>query len=325
MGKKRVIIPAAIFLVLAALGAAARFFFSRPPVLIVEDRLFEAIYGPVRLRKKQILLSLSLKRPVKVLSVEENAGNDIVVVTVESAAEKPHCVIFSFRYYNAARRYNQDYPDIPIGVFRGRYREPTDTGPEGFTIFGTDQKLDLYRAGRLAALLSSASPAPGEAPEGEAPPVEETIPAILVFQDEYISGDLRDSFKKGLEDEQNQSNPRYLIGSQYQSEMTCDAAVIYGADPDFFGQSADIPGLLFSWLDPALTPFKIKAVFDDSPLALAAALVPLIVNVENIGEDNGEDGRKIVEIPSEIQILSRRLAEKGLPEKMKKAAGAELH
>jgi hypothetical protein len=325
MGKKRIIIPAAIFLVLAALGFAARFFFFRPPVLIVEDRLFEAIYGPFRLRKKQALLSLGLKRPVKVLSVEENAGDDVVVFTVEAAAEKPHCVIFPFRYYNAARRYNRDYPDIPIGVFLGRHREPADTGPEGVMIFGTDQKLDLYRAGRLSALLASASPSPEEAPEGEAPPVEETIPAILVFQDEYIAGDLRTSFKKGLEDEHNQSNPRYLIGSQYQSETPCDAAVIFGADPDFFGQSADIPGVLFSWLDPALTPFKIKAVFDDSPLALAAELVPLIVNAGNNGENKGEDGKKIVEIPSEIQILSRRLSEKELPEKMKKAAGAESY
>jgi hypothetical protein len=321
MGKKRVIIPAAIFLVLAALGFAVRFFFSLPPVLIVEDRLFEAIYGPFRLKKKQVLLSLGLKRPVRVLSVEENAGDDVVVFTVESAAEKPHCVIFSFRYYNAARRYNRDYPDTPIGVFRGRYRELADTGPEGFMIFGTDQKLDLYRAGRLAALLASASPSPGEVPEEEASPVEETVPAILVFQDEYISGDLREFFETGLKDEHNQSNPRYLIGSsQYQTETPCDAAVIYGADPDFFGQSADIPGVLFSWLDPALTPFKIKAIFDDSPLALAEELVPLIVNAE----DNGEDGRNIVEIPSEIQILSRRLAEKELPGKMRKAAGAEL-
>jgi hypothetical protein len=310
MGKRRIIIPAAIFLVLAAFGSAAAFFFFRSPVLIAEDRIFEAVYGPARLRKKQTLLSFGLKRPVKVLKIEENAGDDIVVFTVESAAEKPYCVIFPFRYYNAARRYNQNYPDIPIGVFLGRRREPADTGPKGFRLFSADQKLDLYRAGRLAALLSSASLSSGE----------ETSPAILVFQDEYIPDDLRHSFKRGIEDEYNQSNPRYLIGSsQYQSETACHAAVIFGANPDFLGQSGDIPGILFSWLDPATTPFKIKAIFDDSPLALAAALVPLIVKAEDDGE-----GRNVVEIPSEIRILSRRLTKKGLPGKMKKAAGAEL-
>jgi hypothetical protein len=321
MGKKRIIIPAAIFLVLAALGFAAGFFFFHPPVLIVEDHFFEVIYGPARLRKKQALLSLSLKRPVRVLVVEEDAGDDIVVFTAESAAEKPYCVIFPFRYYNAARRYNRNYPDTPVGVFLGRSQEPPDTGPEGFALFRADQKLDLYRAGRLAALLASGSPSPGKTLEKEAPSAEETIPAILVFQDELIADDQRDLFKKGLEDGHNQSDPQYLIGSsRYQGETACRAAVIFGADPDFFGQSGDIPGILFSWLDPALAPFKIKAVFDDSPLALAAALVPLIVNAD----DNGEDGRKVVEIPSEIQILSRRLSEKGLPEKMKKAARSEL-
>jgi hypothetical protein len=322
MGKKRVIIPAAIVLVLAGIAPGVGFFLSRAPVLIVEDRVFEAIYGPVRLRRKQALLALTLKRPVRVLRIEENAGDDVVVFAVESAAKNPYCVIFSFRYYSAARRYNRDYPDIPAGVFLGRYQEAGDTSSESLRLFGTDQKLDLYRAGRLAALLASASPSPGE----------EESPAIFVFQDEYISGDLRDIFKKGLEDEQNQSNPHYLIGSsQYQSETACGAAVIYGADPDFLGQSA-VPGVLFSWLDPALTPLKIKAVFDDSPLALAGDMVPLIVNPGKGGEDDGgkngkddgENEKKIVEIPSEIQILSRRLAEKGLPEKMKKAAGVDL-
>ncbi|MDR2785608.1 MAG: hypothetical protein LBB83_06810 [Treponema sp.] len=329
MGKKRVIIPAAIFFVLTAIGLGAAFFLSRSPVLIVEDRLFEAIYGPARLRKKQGLLSLKLKRPIRIIRVEENAGDDVVIFAVESAAEIPYCVIFAFRYYDAARRYNREYPDIPAGVSLGRYREPENTGPERLAIFGTDQKTDLYRAGRLAALLASASPSSAspssaspssvETPEGQASPAEKP-PVILVFQDENISGDLRNAFKKGLEDERNGSNPRYLIGSQYQSGTPCDTAVIYGMDADFFGQSGDIPGILFSWLDPALTPLKIKAVFDDSPLALAAKLVPLIVKPE----DDGEDKRKVIEISSEIHILSRRLVEKGLPGKMKRAAGAEL-
>jgi hypothetical protein len=240
------------------------------------------------------------------------------VFTVEAAAENPYCVIFASRYYNAARRYNQEYPAIPVGVFRGRSREPGDSGTERFAIFGTDQKLDLYRAGRLAALLVSAPPSP----EGDASPAEERPPAILVFQDEYNSGDdLRDAFKKGLEDEQNYALPRYLIGSsQYQGGTDCDAAVIHGAAPDFFEQSGDIPGILFSWFDPAITPLKIKAVFDDSPLTLAAELVPLTVKTD----DDGEDERKVLEIPSEIQILSRRLAEKGLLKKMERAAKAEL-
>jgi hypothetical protein len=76
--------------------------------------------------------------------------------------------------------------------------------------------------------------------------------------------------------------------------------------------------VLFSWLDPALTPLRVKAVFDDSPLALAPALAPLITGAD------GEGGGKILEIPSEIQILSRRLTEKRLLEKMQGAAGAEL-
>ncbi|MDR1412248.1 MAG: hypothetical protein LBI91_08575 [Spirochaetaceae bacterium] len=317
MGKKRIIIPAAVVLVLAAAWLGISSFLSRAPVLVVEDRVFESIYGPFRLRKKQFLLSLGLKRPLRVVRIEENAGDDVAVFTVESAAENPYCVIFAARYYGAARRYSQEYPEIPVGVFRGRGQDPGLGDGEGLKIIRTDQKLDLYRAGRLAALLVPAPPPPEE---GAALP-EERVPVILVFQDEYISNDQRDAFKKGLEDEGNQSRPRYLIGSsQYQSGMPCDAAVIYGAAPGFSELPGEIPGLLFSWIDPGLTPRKVKAVFDDSPLALAPELVPLITETGNDGDNNG----KILEIPSEIQILSRRLAEKQLLEKMKSAAGAEL-
>jgi hypothetical protein len=320
MGKKRVIIPAAIVLVLAGIALGVGFFLSRASVLVVEDRVFEAIYGPFRLRKNQVLRSLELKRPVKIVRIGENGGDDVAVFTVESAAENPYCVIFASRYYNAARRYNGEYPEIPVGVFQGRHQVSGDPGSGNFTVFVTDQKLDLYRAGRLAALLASAAPSPEE----DDPPQEERIPAIIFFQDDYISTDLRDIFKKGLEDENNQSNPRYLFGSsQYPGRTAGDVVVIYGAAPDFLGEPEDMPGILFSWVDPASTPLKIKAVFDDSPLALAAKLVPLIIKAGNDEEIN--DGiKEVVEIPSEIQILSRRLAEKGLPKKMKSAGRAEL-
>ncbi|MDR0452431.1 MAG: hypothetical protein LBH15_05260, partial [Treponema sp.] len=259
MGKKRVIIPVSVFLVLAALWFGVSSFLSRVPVLVVEDRAFEAIYGPLRLRKARLLLSLKLERPLRVVLIEENAGDDVAVFAVESAAETPFCVIFAARYYNAARRYSREHPEVPAGVFRGRSQDFGPAGGEGFKVIGTDQKLDLYRAGRLTALLASPPP-PSE--EDAAP--EERIPAVLVFQDEYISNEQRDAFKQGLEDEGCQSRPRYLIGSsQYQSGMPCDAAVVYGAAPGFSEMPGEIPGVLFSWLDPALTPLRVKAVFDD--------------------------------------------------------------
>jgi hypothetical protein len=308
MGKKRVIVTAAVLL-LAALCLAAACFFFRAPALLVEDRFFEAIYGPARIRKKQVLVSLTLKRPLKVVKIEENAGDDIAVFTVESAAEKPYCVIFAARYYNAALRYNQEHPEIPVGVFQGRSPDTGVSGAENFAVFGTDQELDLYRAGRIAALLAS-----------EKAPPEEKVPDILVLQDDNIPGDLRNAFKRGLEDEGNRSAPRYLAGSsQYQSGTPCDAAVIYGAVQGFFDQEADIPAILFSWIDPALTPLKIKVIFDDSPLALAAKLVPLVSGAADSKDDNGA----AVKIPSEIQVLGRKLTEKRLPEKLKQAASAD--
>jgi hypothetical protein len=310
MGKKRVIVTAAILLAAFCLGTG--FFLFRAPALLVEDLFFEAIYGPVRLRKKQVLVSLSLMRPLKIVRIDENAGDDIAVFTVESAAEKPYCVIFAARYYNTALRYNREHPEIPVGVFRGRSPDTGNAGAENFTVFGTDQELDLYRAGRLSALLAS---------EEEIPPPEEKIPNILVFQDDNIPGDLRNVFKRGLEDEGSRSNPRYLAdSSQYQSGMPCDAAVIYGGAQGFFDQEGEIPAILFSWIDPALTPLKVKAIFDDSPLALAAKLVPLVTGAGGGKDDNGAPG----EIPSEIYILSRKLIKRRLPEKMKRAAGAKL-
>ncbi|MDR3338026.1 MAG: hypothetical protein LBT16_12570 [Treponema sp.] len=320
MGKKRfIIIPAVILVILISLWFGVNSFLSRSPVLVAGDPVFDALYGPFRLRKKQVLLSLRLERPVRIVRIDADAGEDVAVFTLESAAENPYCVIFPYRYYNVARRYSREYPEIPVGVFQGRYRDLTDPEEENFVMLSTDQELDLYRAGRLAALLASgppAEPATAEPRDGETPPPEP--PAVLIFQDD-ISPEQREAFKQGLLDEACQSVPRYLnAASQFQSGTACDVAVIYGAASGFLEQSRGIPAILFSWIDPALTPSKIRIVFDDSPLTLAAELVPLIVD-----PPDNED-KENIEIPSEIQILSRRLAEKRLLEKLKGAVKAEL-
>jgi hypothetical protein len=304
MRKKRfIIVPGVIVLFLIALGLCVNSFLSSAPVLVVGDLAFDALYGSWKLRQKQVLLSLKLRRPLKMVRIAEDAGEDIAMFTVEAAAETPYCVIFPYRYFTTARRYSREYPEIPVGVFQGRYQDLQDQSGGNLVMLATDQKLDLYRAGRLAALLTLS---------GEDSPEEP--PNVLVFQEEYLSADQRAAFKQGLEDESCPADPRYLgASSQYQG----DIGVIYGVVSSFIEEPQGM-GILFSWVDPTLTPSKIKIVFDDSPLSLAEEMVPLIV-----GPEQGE-AKKITEIPSEIQILSRRLGEKGLLEKLKEAVKAEF-
>lgn len=295
--------------------AAALVFMFRSPVLVVSDIAFDGIYGEMRIRVKQAESSLRLWRPVRRVRIAEDAGEDVAVFAVASAAEKPFCVLFPYRYYNEAKRYAGEFPKISVVTFQGRFRDlsmPHTEETANLFFIGTDSALDFYRAGQCAAVFARPAPQTKVSPEagtegenaGESPSPAENEPGeIFLLQDELVSDGDRGAFSRGLEDRDYGRPPVYQnVGGAFSPRANTACVVISGAAQSFFEQSLDIPVLLFSWLDPALTPARIKLIFDDSPWALAVPAVKII-------------GRKgytsdIKEIPSEIRVLSRRINEK---------------
>ncbi|GHV89315.1 hypothetical protein AGMMS50267_16750 [Spirochaetia bacterium] len=314
MGKKRRIIIIAVPLSIGIpLLAAALAFVFRPPVLMVSDPVFDSLYGVLRGRIKQAEVSIRLWRRVKTVRIADDAGEDVAVFTVRSAAETPFCVLFPYRYYNEAKRYAGEAPGIPVAVFRGRVRDPSEpVAAENFHILGTDSVLDFYRAGQCAAIFAQSgsavkrkvSPDGESAEEGESPVSVENEPGeVFLLQDDLVSDGDRDAFSRGLAEKGHERTPVYQnAGTAFTPRPNTACVVTSGAAQNFLEQSLDIPVLLFSWLDPALTPARIKLIFDDSPWALAVPAVKIIGR-------QGEAGT-MQDIPSEIRLLSRRINER---------------
>ncbi|MDR3336863.1 MAG: hypothetical protein LBT16_06630 [Treponema sp.] len=308
MGKKGIIALSSLGVLIILILTGARLFFSRPPVLVVSDLSIEGIYGPSRLFLKQAELSLKLRRPVRNVRVSNDAGEDVVVFTIESASENPFCVLFPYHYNREARRYAREYPGVPVGILVNRYPDifPPEEGT--VTILATDPVLDFYRAGRCAAILAQAG-LPGAA-TGETAEGAPSRGDIQVFYDDPIPASAQEAFKQGLEEEGYEFFPLYLSGaSDYQAADSVSCAVIYGSAAGFLEKNPRIPVVLFSWIDPANTPNIVKVIADDSPWTLAIPAVKIIT---------GEEDNK--EIPSVLTVFNRRLGEKERAKKIKRAA-----
>jgi hypothetical protein len=79
-----------------------------------------------------------------------------------------------------------------------------------------------------------------------------------------------------------------------------------------------IPTILFSWLDPGVTPREIKLIVDDSPWAQAAAAVKLLHPKEGAAPVSGP-----VLVPSEILIPGGRIGDAGLKRDIQTALGSK--
>jgi hypothetical protein len=275
---------------LAALPAVL--FFLRPPVLILTDGPFDALYGLSRARKARVAASLRLFRPVKPVRAAETAGSDAILLMLEAASSRPYCVLFPRRYDEAARRYAGEFPSVPVFVL-GAGGAAGQEGP-ALRYVETDAGADFYRAGRCAAVLAG-----------------ETGGKILVFQ-QAAPRNRRDAFVRGLRDGGNGSEPVYPEIAGAASVYQDVAAAVLAAKPsNFLEQNLPVPAILFSWLDPALSPREIKVVFDDSPWAMAVPVAKM-----------AKTGDRVLSIPSAVHIPPDRIAGGDTLRRLKEAVQA---
>jgi hypothetical protein len=276
---RKLLLPACAAVVF---GFGLGLFFLRSPVLVVTDAPFEGLYGTRRSLEKRLAASLRMFRRVKPVLIAESAGADLIAFAVEGAAKNPHGVLFPYRYRYGAERYRNQFPRVPVAVLGGGIRKE---GIPGF--FGTDTPTDFYRAGRCAALFGPAG-------------------TIHVFRDDPVSEEDRRAFRIGLREEGYERDPVYGTFSDLFLPGNISCVVLSGVSA--FEETAKIPMVLFSWVDPALTPGNIWLVFDDSPWALAVKAVEMLDRGDTAGT-----------IPSEILVLGERIPEKRILRGVKRA------
>lgn len=310
MGRK-VLFFSGLFLILALPGLI---FFFRSPVLIVSDAPFAGLYGPSRLRRRQVEASAALFRRVKPVFVADNAGADLVSFAVEEAGSRPYAVIFPYRYAEGGRRYAGQFPQAPVVILDTRREEnPPVLGPPGETpvsgnliTLKTHRREDFFRAGLLAGCIFRAKKAGEDHAEG----------GILVFQEKSLSPADKNAFLEGLRKADIDRQPLFLNSpAEYGGVAEASCVILSGAAGEFLDRNLKIPQILFSWLDPALTPRETFVIFDDSPWALAPEAVRLAVRGEGHGKDT---------VSSDIIFPGGRIADKKLARDMKRALKVPL-
>jgi hypothetical protein len=239
--------------VLVILGAALGVFFIRGPALILSDSYFEALYGPRRVLIRQAGLSLRLFRRVKKVLVAENTDPAATVFALEAASRRPWAVLGHQRYGPGLEEYALRHPGVMVSIVQDAPvgEENAETGAAELVY--SDTRLNSWRMGRAAALLA-----------------DENQGTVLVFQD---GGDFpvnREVFLAGLREDGGEFDLIILnSASGYGSWGPVSCVVLGGPAGAYLDRKDSIPGIFYTWMDPALSPSRVKIIVDDSVWALA--------------------------------------------------------
>ena len=275
---------AAIAGIALAAAVIAAVFFTRSPVLIVSDNSFMRLYGETRTRRECSRISRALFRPVKIAAIADDAGDDIVQFAVEDISSRPYCVLFPFRFAEAAHLYREQNPLVPVILLEGRSAENDELGSGDCFVYKTDIDADFYRAGLTAAALDGGK-------NGK----------IAVFLENPVQTQAKQAFLKALNDLETPLETLFFTSfSQYLEISDLSCVVLAGAGSEYLEKNSGVPVIFFTWINPSLLPNDVVLVVDDSPwiqavwaVRMAAARVEQgviqskfqILNEEKIGRE----------------------------------------
>jgi hypothetical protein len=282
---------AAPLIIIIALAVTAMIFYKRPPVLIVTDAPFAALYGESRIRRQRIVSSIVMFRRVRPVITADGASPDIVVAAISGAAGRPYCVLFPGYLAQAAERFHAEFPETPAAILCGYGPSNNFPQPDGILcVYRTDLDTDLYRAGLFAGLLGLTKSPPEEAQR-----------TCFLLQDRYIQGPEGEVFSKGVRESDPEAVARFAnsVSDMPGSGVSC--AVLTRAGAEYLDKNPEIPLILFAWLDPYMLPAETAAVFDDSTWALLVPAVQMAVNSQAEGK-----------IPSKPLVFSGKTADNGI-------------
>ncbi|MDR1390220.1 MAG: hypothetical protein LBJ31_09635 [Treponema sp.] len=265
-------------------------FLVRRPVILVGDSDFDKLYGLERTARERRLCALRLFRPLIYLSMNSEAGPDMISASIWSASRRPAAVFVPYRYREGARRFLIEHPQTQAAVLGARYTPETGIEEAGPAWFFTGFEADLYRAGRCAGLLALARSEAGD--------------HVIYYQDEYQDEPFSpapEAFIRGLRDSGWPGTP-----SAEQPDDRSACLVFAGAGNAVF-ENADIPFLiLMSWADPADFPSSTVMAFDDSPWAQLEAAFKLLLR-----------GERTAALSSKIRVSRPKNLDKALFSKIK--------
>ena len=243
------IIPIASFILILSISLVLyRIYVNRPPVLILSDSSFSTLYGEKRINQSRNLLSIKLFRRIFHVIISEGAGVEQIAIAVEDSYENPEVVFFPFRHLNGARYYSERNPEVPVYIIAGANQNPREE--IDIPYIRTDLLLDLYRAGLSAAIIAGED-------------------AVMLVHDGTFTDEQLEAFREGVETGGNLHDAK-LVQSYISSTLLEDVGCVVLTSPvvGYFEDNYSIPVVLFSWLDPSLTPLSVKVIFDDAPLTL---------------------------------------------------------
>jgi hypothetical protein len=304
----------ALALLFAAVAVPAIIFFARPPVLVVTDVPFVALYGTKRLKRQQLVTSLTMFRQVKPVLIADGASPDILIFAITEASSHPLCVLFPRSQAQAAQRYHEQFPEILTVLFSGVASLSGLPSPDGILcVYSTDRETDLYRAGIFAGVLATGvgtgNSELGKVDE-EAAQKLDTSRTYAFWQDRYVQSAGRDLFLRGVKEEDPESD---VVFASYAAQMPdvnkTSCAIITSAGAEYFADNPKMPIILFSWMDPAFAAREVIIIFDDSHWAMVVPAVQMAIG----GQESGK-------IPSNPLILPERISEKNIVQILKKIA-----
>jgi len=256
----------AIFTVFALVLLAPLFIYLvRSPVLIVTDLAFVSLYGEARIKQEGQLSSLALFRKVRIVSVADEASDDIVQIAITDVSPSPFCVIFPFRFFRSARAYHEQNPGIPVVILEGRHGNDStysviDGNLNDYFIYKTDINTEFQKAGMVAVALDMGK-------NGK----------IAVFLDPRIRAQATDAFLVGMNSFENPPQAFFFNNfSQFSEIPGLSCAVLAGSGAEFLEKNEGIPVIFFSWIDPSLLTMETVLLINDSPLVQAVEAVRMV-------------------------------------------------
>jgi len=257
MKKNRRILAVAAGIVIAA-ALPLLVFHARAPVLVVADYSFIGLYGESRMRGENFRSSLSLFRQVKTVAVADDSGGDIVQFAVAEISSRPFCVIFPYRFAEAARLYRRQNPQIHVVLLEGRLSDDSRTGDfNDIFVYKTDLEADFYRVAAVTALIEGGK-------NGK----------IAVFAETPLQTRCRDAFLRAFNELETPPEVLFFTSlSQYSEISGLSCVVLAGTGTEYLENFYSIPVVFFTWIDPLLVPDNVVIVVDDSPWVQAVQAV----------------------------------------------------
>jgi hypothetical protein len=303
---RRIRLLVVLGIVCAVLAVPCLIFMIRPPVLIVTEAPFAALYGEANLRRQRNSASLALFRQVKPVKIADGVSHDMVIYAISEGSSRPFCVLFPYTQAQAALRFHEQFPEIPAVVLSG-LASVSGLSPDGFLcVYGTDREADLYRAGLCAGILGGVPLNPEKQAEIQG---ESAARIYVLWQDRFVQAAGRELFSRGVKEEDPESDVLFInTAAQMPDVGGISCVTLIGTGAEYLEKNPSIPLILFTWLDPALTAQEVAVQFDDSPWALAVPAVRMAVQQEAEGK-----------IPSNPLIFSGKTADNTVSRALKKS------